>query len=290
MTSPCVKWHQDWDPWKHLGFRSLRHRALEPSGSGVPPGYRHVPIETTHDTGLEKISSTINILEITLKKWTDKQSATKSSLCHEIILGFWLANLQMPNQLSVSVPYRWLLLFPQLHHVQSFDLSTCFLFFCFKDWKCMDSTLAKQDRLHRPDSWTWPRGWKVVLCQCFWSILTRFYWWNKVLWRGLGRCLGFLGFNHQRYGQVAQCEGIPGFGLAWCCWLFLVIRANNKNQSFWTNLWSFTVFMHCTWSLDPGLFWRPWLSFAIPPFGPLQSHRCGRCKRDWIDASAMFSF
>lgn len=39
----------------------------------------------------------------------------------------------MPNQLSVSVPYRWLLpFFPQLHHIQSVQLSTFFVLFLFR--------------------------------------------------------------------------------------------------------------------------------------------------------------
>ena len=46
-------------------------------------------------------------MNIRTKRWTDKVLPSPLSWNH----GFWLANLQMPNQLSVSVPYRWLLLF-----------------------------------------------------------------------------------------------------------------------------------------------------------------------------------
>ena len=209
-----------------------------------------------------------------MKRWTDKVLPSPVSWNH----GFWLANLQMPNQLSVSVPYRWLLLFSRNFTISNrfncphFSFFFSFVVFLFRGlemyglYTCKARSTPQTKQLNMTKRLA--EGCVVpVLLVYFVSI---FLMNKKVLWKGLGRFLGFSRFKHQRYGQVAQCEGIPGFGLAWCCWQFW-------SPEIATKKWSFTVLMRCTWSLDPGLFWRPWSSFAIPPFGPLQSHRCGWC-------------
>ena len=124
--------------------------------------------------------------------------------------------------LSLASPF-----FPQLHHIQSVQLSTFFVLFLFRCffvsrignvWTLhLQSKIDSTDQTVEHDQEV---GWRLCCASAFGLFWLDSFDEKKVLWKGLGLFLGFSRFKHQRYGQVAQCEGIPGFGLAWCCWQF----------------------------------------------------------------------